>query len=221
MRLGDLIRERCYCELGVVQIPLVAPPAPPPGAVYPPPLGPTSARMVQVRTVPGGRVLEARVANLGQGLGKGVFAPLAIGDEVIVLFPNGDPMNAVVIGGLGSATAPNPIANTGLQALIQHPGGVQLGTLDGQPAHGIVHGQHLVDLSAYLTALDAYLTAVAVAVNAAATAGSVPVIVPASQTAWEAASESFRTAVATSAGSGTPPGVGGPPHATALHKVTP
>jgi hypothetical protein len=32
---------------------------------------------------------------------------------------------------------------------------------------------------------------------------------------------SFIAAVAASALSGTPPGVGGPPHATALHKVTP
>lgn len=217
MRLGDLIRERCYCELGVVQIPLVAPPAPPPGAVYPPPLGPTSARMVQVRTVPGGRVLEARVANLGQGLGKGVFAPLAIGDEVIVLFPGGDPMNAVVLGGLGSATAPNPIANTGLQALIQHPGGVQLGTLDGQPAHGIVHGQHLVDMAPWLTAIEEFIVSCSVATTAPQIAAAAAAVI----TALGALPSPFALSVATSAGSGTPPGVGGPPHATALHKVTP
>ncbi len=213
MDLGSIFGPSpVYCELGVV----IGPPVPPPTNVL-------GSRMVLVEIVSSSapKVLECRVLNLGQGAGKGFFAPLQINDEVLVLLPGGDPMRAVCIGGLGSAAAPNPLGNTGLQALIQHPGGVQLGTLDGQPAHGIVHGQHLVDLSTYLTALDTYLTAVAVAVNAAAAAAGSALIVPSAQTAWEAASLAFGTAVSTSAGSGTPPGVGGPPHATALHKVTP
>lgn len=208
MELTDLFRERVYCELGRVQTPPI-----------PPPTNPTAARMVQVEIVSSSsaKVIEARVLNLGQGAGRGVFAPLLPGDEVLVLLPGGDPMRAVCLGGLGSAVAPNPIGNTGLQVLLQHPGGVLLSTTDGQPAHGIVHGQLLVDMAPWLTAIEAFLTACSLATTAPAIAAAAAGVI----TALGALPSPFALAVAASAASGTPPGVGGPPHATTLHKVTP
>lgn len=211
--LEQLIPDsRPSVELGVAQAP------PTPSAR---PSAAQAARHCLVQLVPDGRLVEARVANIGQGFGKGIFAPIQAGDEVLVLLPGGDPNRAIVLGGLGNAKAPNPIGNTGLSMLLQHPAGVRLGTTDGQPEHGIVHGQHLVDLDAFLSALDTYLQAVALAVDAAAVAASSPPIVPAAQTAWEAAFGAFAAQVSASATSGTAPGVGGPPHATTLHKVTP
>lgn len=205
--LAALLRERCWCELGVVQSPPIAPV-----------LVPTAARMVLVSLVQSDRVIDCRVANLGQGAGKGVFAPLFPGDEVLVLFPGGDPMRAVCFGGLGSAVSPNPLGNLGLQLLLQHPGGVQLVTTDGQPAHGIVHGQHLVDMVGFLTALTTFMTAIVGVIDGTTVAPVGP-----AATAFNAnpAVISFLAAVTASASSGTPPGVGGPPHATLAHKVTP
>lgn len=212
MELTDFFRERVYCELGRVQ----TPPAPPP-------TGPTAARMVQVEIVSSSstKVLECRVLNLGQGASRGVFAPLLPGDEVLVLLPGGDPMRAVCIGGLGSAVAPNPLDNTGLRTLVQHPGGVLLSTLDGQPAHGIVHGQHLVDMAPWVTALEAFIFACSTATTAANIATAAVAFIAAVQPPAGPLPSLFAAALATSAGSGTPPGVGGAPHATALHKVTP
>jgi hypothetical protein len=205
-------REKCWCELGVVQ-------------TRPEPLeiGLTAARQTQIRLVASGRVVDARVANVGQGLGKGVFAPLQVGDEVLVLFPMGDPMRAVCLGGLGSAVNANPLGNTGLQILLQHPGGVHLVSTDGQPGHGIVHGQFLVELLAYLAALEAFITACSLAVipQAAEIKAAALAFIASTKPPLGPLPSLFAESVAASATSGTAPGLGGPPYATTLHKVTP
>lgn len=201
-----------YCELGVVTTPPV-----------PPPTNALGSRMVLVEIVSSSspKVLECRVLNLGQGAGRGVFAPLLPGDEVLVLLPGGDPMRAVCIGGLGSAVAPNPLDNTGLRTLVQHPGGVLLSTLDGQPAHGIVHGQHLVDMAPWVAALEAFMVAISTATTAPQVAAAAVAFMTAVGLVASPPGSAFGAALLTSAGAGTPPGVGGAPHATALHKVTP
>jgi hypothetical protein len=206
-------RERCWCELGLVQ----TPPAPPP-------LAPTAARMVQVQLVPSDRVIDARVANVGQGLGKGVFVPPQPGDEVLVLFPGGDPLRAVALSlGLGSAANPNPLGNTGLAILLQHLGGVRLVSADGLPENGIVHGQFLVELLAYLAALEAFITACSLAVipQAAEIKAAALAFIASTKPPLGPLPSLFAESVAASATSGTAPGVGGPPYATSLHKVTP
>lgn len=124
------------------------------------------ARMVQVQLVPDGRVVDARVAALGQGIGKGVFAPIQAADELIVLLPGGDANRAVVLGGLANGAAPNPLSNIGLGVLLQHPGGVELRSADGLPAEGIVMGPLVEDLAQYLTALEAFMLASSTATTA-------------------------------------------------------
>lgn len=159
--------------------------------------------------------VHARVLNLGQGVGKGLFCPLQVGDEVVVLFPHGDLNQGIVIGGIGNGVAVNPVQNTGVQMLAQHPGGVKLNTTEGQPLHGIVHGQFLVEANAFLSDLMIFLGIVATATTAPqiATAASTFIARPSVLT--------MIANLAASAGSGTPPGVGGPPYSTALHKVSP
>ncbi|MEQ1494500.1 MAG: phage baseplate assembly protein V [Novosphingobium sp.] len=206
-----LMQGRSWVEIGTV----ITPPAPSavPGAAL-------ASRMVQVELRPSGRYVEARVANIGQGLGKGVFAPLLSGDEVLVLFPGGDAHRAVVLGGLGNATAPNPTENQGLQMLIQHPGGVLISNVDGAPGNGIVHGQFLNDLATYLTAFEAFLFTTSTATTAPQIAAAASTLMVAIQKVGPASSV-FLSALLASAASGVAPGIGGPPYATTLHKVSP
>lgn len=199
---------RSYVELGLALTPSA--PSALPGYA-------TTARVCQVQLVPDGRIVEARVANLGQGAGRGIFAPVMTGDEVVVLFPGGDPNRAVVLGSLGNGKAPNPLVNDGLAMPLLHPGGVQMVTTDGQPLHGIVHGQFLLELATYLAALETFMNTV----SGAANAGAIAAAANAFAVAVGPLPSAFATNVAASAASGTAPGVGGPPHATALHKVTP
>jgi hypothetical protein len=208
--------SRAWCTLGVVRTP------PAPSAATGAAAG---AWVCQVELVPDRDVIEVRVMNPGQGLGKGLFVPWLVGDEVLVFFPDSDRMRAVALGGFGAASRPNPIDNTGAHALLLHPGGAKLQTTDGQPLHGLVHGQFLAELAPYLTAFETFMTTISTATTAPqiATAAltfltgvsaATPVPLP-------VAPSGLAINVAASAGSGIAPGVGGPPHATSLHKASP
>lgn len=167
-----------------------------------------AARMVQVQLVPSGRLAEARVANLGQGLARGVFAPPAPGDEVLVLLPGGDPNRAVVLGGLGNGASPNPVANDGLKVLLMHPGGVELRSADGLPAHGIV-------MAPLLQGLLDYVNAVTVFMAAAALDTSLSPGVAAAATAFQADPRVVEFVAELGASTAA-----GPPYASATNKVT-
>lgn len=200
MDIRSILGEgRCYVELGLA----ITPSAP---SVLP---GQTAtARMVQLQLVPSGRLVEARVANVGQGTGKGIFAPILAGDEVIVLFPAGDPNRAVVLGGLGNGKSPNPVGNDQLSMLVQHPGGVRLVAVDGLPEYRIVHVELLSALSGFLAALDAFMTTSATATGAAA-----PVAAAATTYQTSPAVIELEAGLQASINAG-------PPYASALHKVT-
>lgn len=211
--IDQLFKQKCYAELGVAMSPS-APSSFPPAAL--------AARTVLVQLVYGGRMLEARVANIGQGAGRGIFAPILPGDELVVLFPGGDPNRAIVIAALGNGKSPNPVDNDALKMLLMHPGGVLLSNADQAPGHGIVHGQYLADHSGWLTAVMTFMTAVAAAGSAATPALQVAAIITAATDFLaDPAAAAFQAGVTASASSGVAPGVGGPPYATTLHKVTP
>jgi phage baseplate assembly protein gpV len=175
------------------------------------PGGATAARHVQVELVPSGRLVDARVAQVGQGTGKGLFLPVAVGDEVLVAFPGGNPNRGVIVAGLGNATVPNPAENDGTAAVLMHPGGVQLRHATGAPASGIVHGGVLPDLATYITAIDIFMTAISIATTAPQVA--------AAAVAFQAAVGVPSTLATNLTASAALPG-GGPPYATLLHKVT-
>lgn len=208
--LDSLRGERSYVEVGVALTPSA--PSAIPGAA-------AGARVCQVQLQPGGRIVEARQVNLGQGVGKGVFLPIAPGEEVLVLFPGGDPNRALVLGGLGNGRNPNPSDNLGAAALVMHPGGVELRDAPEVPANGIVHGQFLVELAAYLTQLDALIGSLAGAANIGAVVSAAAAFCSNTGTVPGTPS-TFTQAVLTSAGTNGS-GVGTAPHATLLHKVTP
>ena len=131
-------------------------------------------------------------------------------------------MQAVILGALGTAQAPNPAANLGTAILAQHPGGVKLQTVDGQPLHGLVHGQFLADMSPFLGAIATFMGAVVTAALAPDPVSAVEAIgAAASAFLADPAVTAFLSGVtASSAGSPTT-GLGTAPYATTLHKATP
>jgi Zn-dependent protease len=167
-------------------------------------------------------MVEARVAHVGQGAGRGAFWSPMAGDEVVVLLPGGDPARAVVLGSLGGVRAPHPVAVTGVNAVLMHPGGVELRTADALPAHGIVLGALLPDLLAFVTALQTFMAAV-VAASASPPASAVPAIGTAA-TAFSADPSvvALLAGLTTSSAptAAAPPGVGGPPYASPLNRST-
>jgi hypothetical protein len=180
----------------------------------------TGARVVMVQLAGSDRPpIECRVVHMGQGLTKGVFAPITSGDEVVVLFPMGDPNRAVVLGGLGNGVAVNPLANLSVALLLMHPAGVELRSADGLPAHGIVQGNFLTDLATYLTALEAFLFACSTATTAAQIATAAVTFMSTVQKV--AAAPSTFLAQLTTAGAGDPAtGQGTAPYASILNRVT-
>lgn len=182
-------------------------------AASPIPGGALAARHAEVELVPGGRTVDCRIVNLGQGAGKGDFAPIAVGDEVLVLFPGGDVHAAVALGGLGSAAAPHPAEADGDHRLLMHPGGVELRDVTGTPAYRIVHVQLLQDLLPYFTAVEAFVAAVAAA---AAVPGPLSPLAAAATAYYAAAGGPPASILAqlTAAVSA------GPPYASALNKTT-
>lgn len=183
----------------------------------PDPTMPVAAWHVLVELQPDGRTVDARVANVGQGPGKGAFWPLLKGDEVIVLLPGGDPNRAVVLGSLGNAKSPNPTANTGLRPLLMHPAGVELRSADGLPAHGLVLAPLLQDLQAFVTALLTFMGTAGTATGPAA-----PVAAAAATFLADPAVQTLLAGLTASAApnNSVPPGVGAPPYATPTHKAT-
>lgn len=207
--MDDLVRllrgrERTWVATGTAKTPSA------PSTIAGAALG---ARVVTVQLT-SGQFCECRLAQQGQGAGRGIFAPVMVGDEVVVAFSAADPNRGIVIGNLGNGKAPNPVEDVGASMILVHPGGVHLMGATGEPPMGIVHGQFLVELQALVTALSTFMTvsstattAPQIATAAAAFLGDPNVL-------------TFLSNLGASVSSGTPPGIGGPPYATSVHKVT-
>lgn len=189
------------------------------GPPIPSPLAPTGPRQALVR-LEDQRLVDARVANLGQGAGKGVFAPPLPGDEVLVFLPDGATENATILGSLAGAKTPMPVAATpSLHIVVMHPLGVELRSADGLPANGIVMATLLPDLLAAFQAIVTFATALQTVTSPATLAAIAP-----AATALLADPNviAFLAALGTSSVPNTavPPGTGGPPYASILNRVT-
>lgn len=57
---------------------------------------------------PSGRECQARLAAMGAGDAAGMLWPVRVDDEVLVLFPDADPNQAVILPGLASSPAAVP-----------------------------------------------------------------------------------------------------------------
>lgn len=77
-----------------------------PQSVYASQLG----TVVDVRLEPSGRMITARWNGLSVGRFGSILFPIRAGDDVVVLFPNGDPNDgsATIIGLIGDRTALTP-----------------------------------------------------------------------------------------------------------------
>lgn len=140
-----------------------------------------SARYADVLLLPDDGTVSARVANLGQGPGRGVFSPPRAGDEVLVLVPSLDRQAAVILGGFGNeGGSPHPADATLDRVLVTHDQGVRVqveggGQLSVTPAsveirasadaapEPVVLESLLADLRAYVQAIDTFLLAASTA----------------------------------------------------------
>ena len=134
---------------------------------------------------PSGRTVQARPlwAN-GGPTGEGVFWPVAVDDEVVVLAPGGDWNRAVALAGPTSGPSLPPTGWENDALLLACGEGVQVrGGLEvrSAPADAVKSVQiaetFLPDLSAFLTAFDTFLLACAAATTAAQVAAAAGVMV--------------------------------------------
>lgn len=122
------------------------------------------AYVARTKLVPGRQTILPRIANLGQGRGRGAFIEPREGDEVLVFFPSGQLSQAVAFAGLGSTVrAPRPLSATGDGYLLLNPDGVELRSADGIPSHGLVLKPLVDDLATLLSQMQAYQIAVSTA----------------------------------------------------------
>lgn len=108
--LRELLRDgTSWCELATVD------------AIE---VGATAGVLLDVTLQPSGRQCQARYSGLGAGAGAGFYWPVAVGDEVLVLFPAGDPNLAVALPGLPSGAAMPPSSWDGTRPELVHPEGL-------------------------------------------------------------------------------------------------
>src|SRR5262245_23950415 len=68
--------------------------------------------LVNVTIQPSGLPVRCRVASFVAGAGEGEWYPYIAGDEVIVMFPGGSELNAVIVGRLSNGLD-KPAASVG------------------------------------------------------------------------------------------------------------
>lgn len=102
-------------------------------------------------------VLARPMWLMGGAQGEGIYSPLAVGDEVLLLYPGGDRNQAVAIAGppSGPSLPPSGWANDRI-ALI-HTGGVESMLAEGATVEAAVLESLLPDLSASVAELAGLL----------------------------------------------------------------
>jgi len=125
-----------------------------------------------VHIVPGDRIHQARIIQLGQSQGtRGLYMQPRVGDECLVFYPGGREQGAVALAGIGSNKSPMP-SSAGDVAVLLHDGGVELRTADGDVVRRVVHDALLAQLATYLLALETFMNTSKTAATAAIIAGA-------------------------------------------------
>jgi len=106
----------------------------------------------------GGEV-QARLAAWGAGDRTGAWFPVAVGDEVLVLFPDGDPNRAVAVPGLPSEAARVPTGWNNDHVEIVHSGGMKVRTTDGATTSKVLLETMCSPLKNGLTEASAFMKA--------------------------------------------------------------
>lgn len=111
--------------------------------------------LVTGTTQPEGDAFQARMFFGPVGQGKGDLYPVAVGDEVLVLLPGGDPLRAIALPGGNSSEAKLPSSFTNDKPRLVHPNGKTFLTSEGAAATPVVMEALLPDL---LNAMTEILT---------------------------------------------------------------
>jgi len=127
--------------------------------------GSDGARYVEVDLQPDEGLVFARVANIGCGEGRGIFADPKRGDEVLVLVPGIDRQGAVVLGAFNNTRSPNPSLNNSDRLLLLHNTEVRLQVGQTSEAEPVVLESLLRDLKSYVEIIDQFMTTASTAVT--------------------------------------------------------
>lgn len=115
----------------------------------------------EVSIQPSGAVVLARIQWAGTSATGGDFWPVVVGDEVLVVYPDGDPNRAIAIAGLGSSMAPIPSSFTNSAPGLVHPSGKSFRVAAANPVGALVTQSLLPDLQAAVTEIAALFGALA------------------------------------------------------------
>lgn len=118
--------------------------------------------LVTLEMRPGGLAVQARMATPGAGSARGDYWPIAVDDEVVVLFPDGDPNRAIVAGFLPSSAAAPPTSWGNSAPLLVHPSGKTFLTSQAAASHAVVLETLLPDLLTSLTEIAAGLASLGI-----------------------------------------------------------
>lgn len=180
-RLPELLQSlgrdgRTWCEVATVT------------ALVPHPVWGLS---VEATLQPQGIDIEARPVWLNGGLpGEGIFVPIAVGDEVIILLPGGDLNRALAFAGPVSGIAPSPPGWLGTDTAIVGATGTRVLLTPAGVAQPLMN-------QAAATAIDAFAAACEVLGGALASAGAgAEPAAAAAGTALQAAATTLRAALA-------------------------
>ncbi len=108
---------------------------------------------------PGGRRVQARQLRLGAGPNEGLNWPIAVNDEVVLLYPGGNPNRAVAIAGLPSRAAAVPSSEDGAHVDLVHPGGLSVRTSAVAAVEPVVLAPLLADFADFFAVFDVFLAA--------------------------------------------------------------
>lgn len=115
----------------------------------------------EITIQPSGATVLARLVWAGTTSQGGDFWPVSVGDEVLVLYPGGDPNAAVALAGLLTSAVPLPASFTNAAPGLVHPSGKSFRTAAANPVSAVVLESLLPDLAASITEISALFGALA------------------------------------------------------------
>jgi phage baseplate assembly protein gpV len=104
--------------------------------------------LLTVTLQPSGAECQARPVHAGAGDARGDFWPVDVDDEVLVLFPDGDPNRAVALVGVTSAAAGIPSSWDNAQPQFVHPSGKEFRTSESASVQALVTEDLLAKIAA-------------------------------------------------------------------------
>lgn len=111
--------------------------------------------LLTVRIQPGDEndLVQARLCASGSGAGQGIYWPVAVGDEVLLVFPDGDRMRAVAIPGLTSGAAKPPSGWNNDHVEVVQPNGMTVRRTEGANTSPVVTATILPELLKFVNAV--------------------------------------------------------------------